>query len=192
MCSEKNFFQYVQPFYFPARIVYEGTFIQQKETEMKLSAEDAYVRFADNVFSAAFSVCRSKADSDDIVQDTFIKYHFGDTEYESEEHIKAWLLRTAVNKAKDITRSFRWKNVVTWEDYMDELQFEEPEDNRLFEAVMQLPEKYRIVIHLFYYENMGIAEISDMLRSREGTVKSQLNRGRKLLKNMLKEEWNND
>ena len=159
---------------------------------MKLSAEDAYARFADNVFSAAFSICRSKADSDDIVQDTFIKYHFGDTEYESEEHIKAWLLRTAVNKSKDITKSFRWKNVVAWEDYMDELQFEEPEDNRLFEAVMQMPEKYRIVIHLFYYENMGIAEISDMLRSREGTVKSQLNRGRKLLKNMLKEEWNND
>lgn len=108
----KKFFLYVQPFSFPARIVYEGTFRQQKEIKMKLSAEDAYSRFADNVFSAAFSICRSKADSDDIVQDTFIKYHFGDTEYESEEHIKAWLLRTAVNKAKDITRSFRWKNVV--------------------------------------------------------------------------------
>ena len=159
---------------------------------MRLSAEDAYGRFADHVFSAAFSICRSKADSDDVVQDTFIKYHFGDTEYESEEHIKAWLLRTAVNKAKDITKSFRWKNVVTWEDYMDELQFEEPEDSRLFEAVMQLPEKYRIVIHLFYYENMGIAEIADMLRRHEGTVKSQLNRGRKLLKNMLTEDWNDD
>ena len=159
---------------------------------MRLSAEDAYGRFADHVFSAAFSICRSKTDSDDVVQDTFIKYHFGDTEYDSEEHIKAWLLRTAVNKAKDIAESFRWKNVVTWEDYMDELQFEEPEDSRLFEAVMQLPDKYLIVIHLFYYENMGIAEIADMLRRHEGTVKSQLNRGRKLLKNMLTEEWNDD
>ena len=159
---------------------------------MRLSAEEAYGRFADHVFSAAFSICRTKADSDDIVQDTFMKYYTMDNEFDSEEHIKAWLLRTAVNKAKDITRSFRWKNVVTWEDYMDDLQFEEPEDNRLFEAVMQLPEKYRIVIHLFYYENYSIADMAAMLGSREGTVKSQLNRGKKLLKKMLTDEWDDE
>ncbi len=159
---------------------------------MRLSTDEAYGRFADNVFAAAFSICRSKADSDDVVQDTFIKYHFGNDEFDSSEHIKAWLLRTAVNKAKDITKSFRWKNVVTWEDYMDELQFDEPEDERLFETVMQLPDKYRAVIHLHYYENMSVAEIAELLRSREGTVKSQLNRARKLLKNMLSEVWNND
>lgn len=159
---------------------------------MRLSAEEAYEKFADNVFAAAFSVCRSRADSDDVVQETFIKYHFGDTDYDSAEHIKAWLIRTAVNKAKDITKSFRWKNVVTWEDYMDELEFEEPGDSRLFETVMQLPEKYRVVIHLYYYENMSVADISETLGSREGTVKSRLNRARKLLKNILTEEWNDD
>lgn len=159
---------------------------------MRLSTEEAYARFADNVFAAAFSVCRNKADSDDIVQDIFIKYHTSSGEFNTEEHIKAWLLRAAINKAKDIVRSFRWKNVVTWEDYMDELQFEEPEDERLFETVMQLPDKYRIVIHLFYYENMSIAEIADTLKSREGTIKSRLKRARDLLKNMISEVWNND
>ena len=75
---------------------------------------------------------------------------------------------------------------------MNELTFEAPEDSRLFEAVMRLPDKYRIVIHLFYYEDYTIAEIAQILKRREGTVKSQLNRGRKLLKTMLMEEWNDD
>jgi RNA polymerase sigma-70 factor (ECF subfamily) len=75
---------------------------------------------------------------------------------------------------------------------MDELEFAEPEDSELFEAVMKLPDKYRIVIHLFYYEEQSITEISETLKRREGTVKSQLSRGRALLKEMLTEEWNND
>ena len=159
---------------------------------MRLSTEEAYASYTDNVFSAAFSICRNKADSDDIVQETFAKYHFGDTVYNSAEHIKAWLLRTAINRAKDITRSFRWKNSVSWEDYMDELQFEEPGDSGLFEAVMKLPKKYRAVIHLFYYEDMSVSEIAETLGSREGTVKSQLNRARKILKDVLSEGWEND
>lgn len=75
---------------------------------------------------------------------------------------------------------------------MDELVFTEPADSRLFEAVMRLPEAYRIVIHLFYYEDYSIREIAALLKRREGTVKSQLSRGRALLKHTLKEEWNDD
>lgn len=159
---------------------------------MKLSVDEAYEKYADRVFGAAFSVCRNQADADDVTQDTFIRYYSRSQDYEDESHIRAWLLRVAINRAKDITSSFWRKNKVTWEEYMDELVFPEPEDNRLFEAVMQLPEKYRIVIHLFYYEEYSISEIAKLLRSREGTVKSQLSRGRKLLKNMLMEDWNDD
>ena len=75
---------------------------------------------------------------------------------------------------------------------MDGLAFELPTDRELFSAVMQLPERYRIVVHLFYYEDYSIAEISALLHSRDGTVKSQLSRGRKLLKKMLMEDWNDD
>lgn len=62
----------------------------------------------------------------------------------------------------------------------------------LFEAVMSLPAKYRTVIHLFYYEDYSVARIAEILHSREGTVKSQLNRGRQLLKTKLMEAWNDD
>jgi len=159
---------------------------------MRLSADEAFRRYADRLFAAAFSICRDRADADDVVQDTFVKYCSLDLDYADETHIRAWLIRVAVNRAKDLRSSFWRRRRVTWEDYMDELSFAAPEDSRLFAAVMRLPEKYRIVIHLFYYEDYSVAEIADILHSREGTVKSQLSRGRRLLKNMLMEEWADD
>ncbi len=75
---------------------------------------------------------------------------------------------------------------------MDELEFVEPQDKGLFEVVMRLPRKYRIVIHLFYYEEYSIEQISSILRIPTGTVKSQLSRARKLLKNELMEEWEDE
>lgn len=159
---------------------------------MRLSVDEAFQKYGDRVFSAAFSICRNRADADDVVQDTLIRYYSLEKDYESELHLKAWLLRVAINRAKDITSAFWRKNKVDWEDCMDELAFEEPEDSRLFEAVMRLPEKYRTVIHLFYHEDYAVEEIAGILRRPAGTVKSQLNRGKKLLKNMLREEWNDD
>ena len=159
---------------------------------MRLSVEETFQKYGDRIFSAAFSVCRNRADADDVVQDTLLRYYSLSKDYASEAHLKAWLIRVAVNRAKDITSSFWRKHQVEWEDYMNELAFEEPEDGRLFEAVMRLPEKYRTVIHLFYYEDYAVEEIAGILRRPCGTVKSQLNRGRKLLKHMLQEGWNDD
>ena len=113
-------------------------------------------------------------------------------QFRDENHIKAWLLRVAINRAKDIRASFWKRNRVSWEDYMDGLTFEEPEDSHLFEAVMRLPDRYRTVIHLYYYEEYSIREIAGILHSRDGTVKSRLSRGRSLLKSLLREEWNDD
>ena len=159
---------------------------------MKLSVEEVYSKYANHVFAAAFSVCRNQADADDAMQDTFIKYNESGQEFRDENHIKAWLLRVAINRAKDIRASFWRRNKVSWEEYMASLTFEEPEDSRLFDAVMRLPDKYRTVIHLFYYDEYSISEIAGILHSREGTIKSRLSRGRSLLKTLLKEEWNDD
>ena len=115
-----------------------------------------------------------------------------DKEFADEDHLRAWLLRVAINRARDQKRSFWEKHRVSWEDYMETLVFEAPEDKSLFEAVMSLPAKYRTVIHLFYYEDYSVARIAEILHMREGTVKSQLNRGRQLLKTKLMEAWNDD
>ena len=159
---------------------------------MRLSAAEAYEKYADRVFAAAFSECRDRADADDVTQDTFMRYLDRDQDYRDEEHLKAWLLRVAVNRARDLTRAFWRRNRVPWEDTMAELPFEEPADRDLFAAVLGLPEKYRVVIHLFYYEDYGVGRIAALLGLREGTVKSRLSRGRTLLKNILMEDWNDD
>lgn len=78
------------------------------------------------------------------------------------------------------------------EDYMETLAFETPASEELFETVMHLPEKYRIVIHLFYYEDYTVHEIADILKLSEGNVKVRLSRGRSLLKEKLQEEWEDD
>lgn len=113
---------------------------------MRLSVEEAFRQYGDRVFSAAFSICQTKEDADDAVQDTFLKYYTRNEDYIDETHLKAWLLRVAINRAKDITGAFWRRNRVSWEDYMDELEFQEPEDRSVFEAVMRLPEKYRMEI----------------------------------------------
>lgn len=159
---------------------------------MRLSTQEAFRKYGDRVFAAAFQICRSREDADDVVQDTFLKYHAIQMEYDSEEHLKAWLLRTAINRCKDLLKSFWRVHTTPWEDYMNELEFAQPSDKGLFEAVMKLPRKYRIVIHLYYFEEYSIDEISGILREPAGTVKSQLSRGRSLLKKQLMEEWNDD
>lgn len=78
------------------------------------------------------------------------------------------------------------------EDYVEQLPFESKEDSTLFETVLGLPEKYRIVIHLFYYEDYSIREIAQILHISESNVKTRLSRGRKLLKDVLKEAWADD
>lgn len=155
---------------------------------MRLSVEDAFGKYGDRVFSAAFSICRNREDADDVVQDTFLKYHTKQMQYMDETHLKAWLLRVAINRARDITAAFWRRNRVSWEDYMEQLEFTQPEDRSLFQAVMSLPEKYRLVLHLYYYEECAIKEIASLLHTGEGTIKSRLSRGRALLRTMLTED----
>ena len=75
---------------------------------------------------------------------------------------------------------------------MEDLTFETKEESDLFEAVLDLPEKYRVVIHLFYYEDYSVKEIAGVLKVGESNVKARLSRGRKMLREALKEEWEDD
>ena len=159
---------------------------------MKIETAVIAERYKDNLFSAAFNICRNAADADDIVQETLIRYHTIDKQFENEQHIRAWLLRVAINKAKNINLSF-WRRVsVPLEDYAELLPFETTESRELFDEVLKLPEKYRIVLHLFYYEDYSVREIASVLHTSEGNVRVRLSRARKLLKDSLGEEWNDD
>ena len=159
---------------------------------MRLDAEILVKKYKDSLFACAFNICKNEADADDAVQETFIKYHESSRQFENEQHIKAWLIRVVINKARDISFSFWRRKMTPLEDYMETLSFDTPEDSALFETVMNLPEKLRLVLHLYYYEDYSIREIAEVLKISENNVKVRLNRGRKLLKEKLKEEWDDD
>lgn len=159
---------------------------------MRLTTEEIFQTYTDRLFAIAFTVCQNREDAEDAVQDTLIRYCGAKKDFESEEHIRAWLIRVVINRAKDIRACLWRRKRAAWEEEMAALPFEEPEDSRLFEAVMGLEEKYRVVVHMFYYEDYDIREIARILGCPGGTVKSRLSRARALLKNTLKEDWNND
>ncbi len=159
---------------------------------MRQALHEPAALYQDNLFAVAFNICQNAQDAEDVIQDTFVQYYTTKKEYENEQHIRAWLIRVTVNKAKNVTRAFWRRNRVSIEGYMETLVFETPESENLFEMVMKLPERYRIVIHLYYYEDYSVNEIADILKLSESNVKTRLSRGRAMLKNVLKEEWDND
>lgn len=144
---------------------------------MRQTIQELVERYQNSLYAVAFNVCKNQQDAEDA---------------ESEQHIRAWLIRVAINKAKNMNLSFWRKNKTSLEDYMETLVFETPESKHLFETVMGLPEKYRIVIHLFYYEDYSVREIGEILKISESNVKVRLSRGRMLLRETLKEEWDDD
>lgn len=148
------------------------------------------------VYRIAFSRLGSAHDAEDITQDVFLKYYRADLTYNDEEHRKAWLIRCAINCTKTLVTSAWFRHRASDEGLEnmaeDALSSDSNLDaierrNSVLQAVMQLPEKYRTVIHLFYYEDMSVAQISAATGIRETTVKSQLSRARDMLKPLLKE-----
>ena len=159
---------------------------------MRQPVQELIERYQKNLYAAAFNICKNQMDAEDAVQETFVQYYTSRKEFENEQHIRAWLLRVVINKAKNINRTFWKKNRCSLEDYMETLSFPDSQSRDLFEEVMKLPEKYRIVIHLFYYEDYSIWEIASILKLSESNVKVRLSRGRTMLKNSLQEEWEDD
>lgn len=159
---------------------------------MRPSTQELVDRYRNNLYAVAFNVCKNAQDAEDVVQDTFIQYYSTRKQFETEQHVRAWLIRVAINKAKNVNNSFWRKNKVPLEEYMETLAFETKESAELFETVMRLPEKYRIAIHLFYYEDYTTNEIAEILKISVSNVKVRLSRGRSLLKETLKEEWEYD
>ncbi|MCR4673787.1 MAG: sigma-70 family RNA polymerase sigma factor [Lachnospiraceae bacterium] len=159
---------------------------------MRVTLQELVEKYKQNIYVASFGILKNKEDAEDVVQDTFYQYYVSKKEFDSEEHIKAWLLRVAINKSKNTVTSFWKKKNVSIEDFIETLTFDTPESKDLFETVISLPDKYKVVIHLFYYEDYSVKEIAKILGISESNVKVRLNRGRSILKEKLKEEWEDD
>ena len=121
--------------------------------------------------------------SEDVYQEVFLRLARKMPEFESEEHKKAWLIRVTINCSKSILNSSFIKHRA---DLDENLSFETPERHDIYYAVLNLPIKYRTVIHLYYYENYSIKEISKILQLNENTIKSRLSRARQKLEKTVK------
>ncbi len=143
-------------------------------------------KYMDTVYRIALNYMKSPDAADDITQEVFLRLLRSQTEFASEEHIRHWLIRVTINECKRDLAS-RWRRVEPLEAYAEKLSFSSEENSETYRSVMRLPRKYRMVIYLHYYEGYSTAEIAQLLGSKQSTVCTQLERGRKLLKNMLSE-----
>ncbi len=161
------------------------------EFRQDLSAKELLDMYSAMVYRIAYSRTQNKTDAEDITQNVFLKYISADKKWKDEEHRKAWLLRVAVNCTNDFVTSAHYRHTADTElpGGGTEGSYEIEEKSEVYYAVQSLPEKYRIPIHLFYYEDMSIAEIAKITGEKQSTVRSQLSRARDMLKKILKEEF---
>ena len=145
--------------------------------------EEVMGRYQTMVFRLAYSYTRSRADAQDLCQEVFLRYFCSRPPFASEEHRRAWLLRVTVNRCKTHLTSWWVRRTVPLDD---RIPMPEPEPLALDEALRQLAEKDRLVIHLFYYEECSTREIARMMRTTEGAVRTRLTRARQRLGDILK------
>lgn len=147
-------------------------------------------RYQDMVYGLALARTGSWTDADDVFQEVFLAYYQSGKVFRDEEHRKAWLLRTTVNQSRRVTASsWRRKTVPLSEREDAPVQFREPEENRVWEALQALAEDYRLPIYLFYFQELSTQEIAKILAIRPGAVRMRLTRGREQLREKLKGEF---
>ena len=142
-------------------------------------------RWGDMVYRLALARTASVPDAEDVFQEVFLRYFRHEDELDTDEHRKAWLIRCTVNRCKSLLAS-PWRRRTVPLETAAEVGVED-DYREVYSAVLSLPAKYRAAIHLHYFEGLSVAEMAQALGVPEGTVKSQLSRGRALLRDMLKE-----
>ena len=145
----------------------------------------AIQRYSDTVRRICLVHLKNYADTEDIFQTVFLKYVLSSVSFESDEHEKAWFIRVTINACKDLIRSFFRSRTVSLDDLLEQPD-QVPEDHReVLEAVLALPDKYRDVVYLHYYEGYTAPEIGTILHKNPNTVYTLLTRARDELRKML-------
>lgn len=147
------------------------------------NVEDVWERYFKLLYGLAYARTRNRADAEDVLQEVFMRYLKSGTIFNSEQHRKAWLIKTAINCSKTLLTSAWFRKTTS---LRETLITPDKERSEVFYAVMDLPVKYRILVHLYYYEDLPVAEIGELLNMKEATVKTRLHRARRLLRTKLK------
>ncbi len=156
------------------------------------SAEDlsrAMEEYADMVRRICFVHLKNRHDTEDIFQDVYLKYLLTEAPFENSAHEKAWFIRVTINACTDLLRYLSRRKYVPLEVISEESEGLDSASAEILEMVLKLPDKYRNVIYLYYYEGYSALEIAGILRKKENTVYTWLSRARELLKEELGGEW---
>ena len=163
----------------PRLLQKEAERMDDQRPKAALGFEAAYDAYGPMVYRLAMVYLGSRADAEDVAQETFIRLLYKAPKFTDGEHEKRWLLRVTVNLCRDQLKGFWRKRAVELEPG---LSVRDPESLGLAEAVVALPEKYKAVIHLHYYEGYSVAEMAEILKLSQSAVKMRLKRGRELLR----------
>lgn len=151
--------------------------------------EEIYQRHGDMLYRLCFSYMKNTGDCEDAVQDTLIRLITKGPHFSSTEHEKAWLIVTATNVCKNKLKHWFRKTVAISESEMQFYTLDQENDQILL-AVMNLPNQYKTLVYLYYYEGYSSVEIAKLLKKPQSTIRTQLKKARQILKNEL--EGNND
>ena len=143
------------------------------------------------LFRTSLMILGNASDAEDVVQETMIKYMQKAPKFESDDHEKAWLLTVATNKCKDLLR-FRMRHPVADIEQINEFIRDndgEAKDSGILEALMLLPEKFRIVLLLYYVEEYRTEDIAKIIGKSASAVKMRLQKGRRLLEEIYRKDY---
>jgi RNA polymerase sigma-70 factor (ECF subfamily) len=149
----------------------------------EFTVEYIVAQYGNMLYKLASAQLNNKSDAYDALQDVMLKIHDVKPHWNDEEHLKAWLLRSVINKCRDYNKSY-WNRKTTALDEAFGVSTTDP-DFELQNAVAGLPEKYRVTLYLHYYEGYKISEIAKILNVGESGVKKRLVKGREMLRNYL-------
>ncbi|MCI9064200.1 MAG: sigma-70 family RNA polymerase sigma factor [Clostridia bacterium] len=145
--------------------------------------------YADMVYRIALTRCGTIENAEDVFQEVFIKFSEKKPKFENKEHEKAWFIRVTINLTKNIYKSAWNRKIVTLDE---NILFENKEEGEVFSVVCELPQNYRTVIYLLYYEGYKVKEIARLMHKTEGTIKTWLFRARNMLKDKLEGGFENE
>lgn len=143
-----------------------------------------YDRHVDTVYRVCYSFMRNVPETEDMVQETFLRLITSGKTFENERHEKAWLIVTASNLCKDSLKKL-WRRNESIEDNPTLAGAGTEENREVLEALLQLPKEYKTVVYMYYYERYTTEEIAAYLNISHSTVRSRLARARSKLKTLL-------
>ena len=153
-------------------------------TDKETDFVNVYQKYVNDIYRLCFSFMKNHMDAEDAVQETFYKYYHLEKSFDTEQHKKAWLIVTASNQCKDMLKHW-WRHRKNLDDYTELAEENHSEIDEILNLILGLPGKYKTPIYLYYYEGYNSREIAKLLNKPESTVRTYLQKAKKMLRQEL-------